>query len=361
MPEIGLVGQEKLAKTRVAVVGGGGLGCPVAIYLAAAGIGHIDVIDDDVVSLSNLQRQILFRLSDIDRPKAEVVADACRGLSATQSVYAINERIASTNALRLLSGAQIVVDCTDNFDARYIISDAALQLKIPHVWGSVFRFEGQVATFHPRAGATYRDAYPSRPPDRLSPNCASGGVAAPMCGVIGSLMAVEALTAALGLTDFKDPAQITNVDGRLRDFTVFPIVSSAARTALVGPQSESPHRTTDPAREISAGDAAGELSGSEPPILVDVRMDWERRIRRIRNSVHIELGQLQKVGAAAFYDAVEPGSRRGRVLVYCESGVRSAQAADVLLADGVLTVASIAGGIKQWVRLGHEVEEGDSS
>ena len=201
LPEVGEKGQQRLLDSKVAIVGAGGLGSPVALYLAAAGVGHLGIIDHDVVDLSNLQRQILHGVDRIGRPKVDSARQTIAGINPDVEVVAHEIQIQAANALELLAGYDLIVDGADNFPTRYLINDASLHLRIPVVHGSIFRFEGQASVFVPYKGPCYRCLFAQPPPPELSPNCAEAGVFGVLPGIIGSIQAMEAIKALLGLGD----------------------------------------------------------------------------------------------------------------------------------------------------------------
>jgi molybdopterin/thiamine biosynthesis adenylyltransferase/rhodanese-related sulfurtransferase len=199
LPEVGEAGQAQLLGARVLLIGAGGLGSPAALYLAAAGVGTLGVVDFDVVEASNLQRQILHGIEQIGRPKVESARDAVTNLNRDVKVEAYNERLAADNVLRILGGYDVVIDGTDNFPTRYLVNDAALHLRVPVVHGSIFRFEGQVSVFTPYVGPCYRCLFPQPPPPELAPSCSEAGVLGVLPGIIGSIQAMEALKLVITL------------------------------------------------------------------------------------------------------------------------------------------------------------------
>ncbi|HET7274204.1 MAG TPA: ThiF family adenylyltransferase, partial [Longimicrobiaceae bacterium] len=192
LPQVGPAGQARLKESRVLIVGAGGLGSPVALYLAAAGVGTLGLVDADVVDRTNLQRQILHGTSDIDRPKVESAADRIRDANPNVTVHLHNEVLSSANALNLIAGYEVVVDGTDNFPTRYLVNDACVILKTPNVYGSIYRFEGQNSVFGVPGGPCYRCLFATPPPPGLVPSCAEGGVLGVLPGIVGSIQALEA-------------------------------------------------------------------------------------------------------------------------------------------------------------------------
>jgi molybdopterin/thiamine biosynthesis adenylyltransferase/rhodanese-related sulfurtransferase len=199
LPEVGEAGQERLLASKVLVVGAGGLGSPVALYLAAAGVGTLGIVDFDLVDATNLQRQVLHNLDRVGRPKVESAAETIRGLNPDVNVVPHAERLGVDNVLEIMSGYDVVVDGADNFPTRYLMNDASLHLRLPVVHGSIFRFEGQATVFQPYAGPCYRCLFPEPPPPELAPSCAEAGVLGVLPGIIGSIQAVEALKLVLGI------------------------------------------------------------------------------------------------------------------------------------------------------------------
>jgi adenylyltransferase/sulfurtransferase len=198
LPDVGVLGQRRLRAARVLVVGAGGLGSPALLYLAAAGVGRIGIVDDDVVEVSNLQRQVVHGQADLGRPKVESARDRVLEVNPEVDVVAHRLRLDSSNALELMSGYDLVLDGTDNFATRYLVNDACAILGLPYVWGSIFRFDGQVSVFWAAHGPTYRDLHPDPPPPGSVPSCAEGGVLGVLCGAVGSVMATEAVKLITG-------------------------------------------------------------------------------------------------------------------------------------------------------------------
>ncbi|GAA4697053.1 adenylyltransferase and sulfurtransferase [Promicromonospora umidemergens] len=366
LPGVGPAGQRRLANARVLVVGAGGLGSPILLYLAAAGVGTLGIVDDDVVEASNLQRQVVHGVSDLGLPKTASARAAVAEVNPHVEVVEHRARLTTANALDVLSGYDLVLDGTDAFATRYLVSDAAEVLGIPCVWGAIYRFTGQVATFWgaPPAGVdgvTYRDVFPAPPPPGASPDCAAGGVLGAMCGTVGSVMATEAIKLVTGAGD--------TLLGRL---AVYDALALTWRQLTVGP---------DPAREPVAalltgtGDAdpyvafcglpsadgatvtVAELAalradGSEPVVL-DVREPWEVELAALPGARVAPSGTFEGDGAAAAVDEVVVRAAGRPVHVLCKSGARSARVARRLRDAGV-DARSVAGGILAWA---HEVDE----
>lgn len=370
LPGFGAEGQRTLRASRVLVVGAGGLGSPALLYLAGAGIGHITIIDDDVVDESNLQRQVIHRESDIGRPKAESAADAVRRLDSEVSVTAIVGRLSVDNAEELFATHDVVLDGADNFATRYLSSDAAELTGTPLVWATILQFAGQLSVFWPGRGPMLRDLYPDIPDPGSVPSCAAGGVLGAMVGQIGSMMVVEAIKVltgvgqvAVGKLVLIDALEATT---RTLSFAADPErepVSDLTEIAQVCAASWSEDEE-DPAQSVrSIGpNMAHELLARGVP-LIDVREPDEHAEAAIAGSVLVPLGDIRSRRWAAVNEALAQadGVATGAegVLIHCHSGVRSQQAIELLAsdteADGVTPeLINLDGGIVAWQAAGQE-------
>ena len=379
LAQFGPEGQRRLKNARVLVVGAGGLGAPALQYLAAAGVGTLGVVDDDVVSVSNLQRQVIHTVADVGRPKVDSAADAVARLNPLVTVRTHDTRLSTGNALEILGHYDLVLDGADNFATRYLVADAAELTGIPVVWGSILRFDGQVSVFWAGRGPVYRDLYPEAPPAGSVPSCAEGGVLGVLPATIGSVMATEALKLLTGLgaplvgrvlvhdalaqtwrtlTVLPDPERqpVTDLS---RVFVACGLpspgddaadpgdVSPAAPGAEVGtpPAAPSAVETVD-ATELARLLEARER-GETAFTLVDVREDWERQLVSIPGSVAVPLDRLLTDGVRAL-----PAGTEGDVILHCKAGVRSAQALAALRADYALReddLKHLDGGILAWI------------
>lgn len=352
LPAFGVEGQRRLRAASVLVIGAGGLGAPVLHYLAAAGIGQITIIDDDVVEASNLQRQVLHRDADIDRPKVDSARDALLRLDPELDVRTIHGRLSPENALELFAAHDIVLDGADNFATRYLSNDAAELTGTPLIWGTIFQFSGQVSTFVPGHGPMLRDLFPDIPEADSVPNCAEGGVLGVLCGTVGSAMATEAVKLICGIG--------TPLIGRLLRYDA---LASDYSTLRFSPDPD--RRPVADLAEVAAACAVGsralgddEISldaysaSRSPLLLIDVREEWERELSSIPGSVHLPLSVLQAQGWGGL-EAAERDSLD--VIVHCKSGARSAQAVQVLResAPESIRLRSLAGGIDAWAASGH--------
>ncbi|WP_448850921.1 ThiF family adenylyltransferase [Corynebacterium sp. 335C] len=362
---IGAEGQRRLRGARVLVVGAGGLGSATIPYLAAAGAGHLTILDGDVVEESNLQRQVIHADAAVGRPKAESARESVLRLDPSASVDAIIGELTPDNAVELFAAHDIVVDGADNFATRYLSNDAAELTGTPLVWGTIHQFSGQVSVFWPGEGPMLRDLYPDIPPADSVPSCAAGGVLGAMAGLVGSMMVVEAVKV---LTGCGEPAvgRLLMLDAaamRLRELSFGPDPDRAPVTSLDDAAASFGDRCRLDAAEdadraaaatVGAAALAAELAGGSPPLVVDVREAHERGGGHVAGDVHVPLGRVLDGGRAAIDDAAgKPADAGGRgVVVYCRSGMRSARAAAALGAadapGGPLAVRSLAGGHLAW-------------
>lgn len=362
LPQVGLAGQERLAASKVLVVGAGGLGSPVLLYLAAAGVGTIGVVDDDVVESSNLQRQVVHADADVGRLKTESAAETVARVNPHVTVVRHDLRLDSSNAIEVLRGYDVVVDGTDNFPTRYLVNDACVLLHIPLVWGSVYRFDGQVAVWWAARGPCYRCVFPQPPPPGAVPSCAEGGVLGVLCAAIGSVQATEAVKLLLGIGEplvgrllVHDALAMTWDQVTVRKNPACPVCGEApSSTALVDydawcsmPSSTSPAASPDDVPLVSPPALAVDLASDAPPLLVDVRGAQERAIASIPGAIAIHLDAFRD-GSAFGHD--ELAARDRRVVVHCKTGSRSAEAVRLAIAAGYADVASLDGGIIAWVR-----------
>lgn len=368
LPGIGVEGQRRLRAASVLVIGAGGLGSPVLQYLAAAGLGRITVIDDDVVEASNLQRQILHRDADIGRAKVDSAREALLRLDPELVVDTIGERLSPDNALELFASHDVVIDGADNFATRYLSNDAAELTGTPLVWGTIFRFAGQVSTFVPGHGPMLRDLFPDIPEADSVPNCAAGGVLGVLCGSVGSAMATEAIKLIAGIGT---PliGRLLRYDALAAEYTTLrfspdpdrPPVTDFAEVALAC-------AALAPSAGVSAGaDGSGEReidvadfrAAGAPDLLIDVREVWERELSSIPGSVHLPLNVVRTHGWDAVVEAFSveqsnsvtgAGAGPVDVIVHCKSGARSAQAVEILQehAPAHVRLRSLAGGIDAW-------------
>lgn len=342
IPSIGITGQESLEQANVVVVGAGGLGCPALIYLAAAGVGSMTIIDPDEVEASNLHRQVLFGPNEVGTPKAIAAVKRLREQGYGGNIVAKVDRITSANGSRLLAGAQLVLDCTDNFDARYAISDAALREKINHVWGAVYRLEGSSATFPPDDTLNYRAQFPVEPPPELSPTCETGGVLGAVCGVVGSMMAASAVASITGARQHSEEVILQTYDA----------ASASVQSHKLYRVDKIKHiiETTEaaiPEIGLEVFTSRGTLKDASA-VLIDVREPHELAIYSIPNSRSLPLGRLAAIDSEMASGL--PEDMEAPILTICKSGYRSRIAARLIAELGYTNVRSISGGAQEYAR-----------
>lgn len=346
LPDFGTEAQLKLKKASVAIIGAGGLGNPVLLYLAAAGVGSIKIIDNDIVSLSNLQRQILFTVDDLNHPKAERAASRISRLNPTINIEAIRERIESTNALTLLEKIDVVLDCTDNFATRYLLNDACVLLDKPLVYGSVFRYEGQVGVFNYKRGANYRDFYPTPPDAGQVPNCEEGGVLGVLTGIIGSLQANEAIKIITGLGE-PLAGKVLIFDSTTLESTFVKIPDRKSRDAIktLINYDEFCNTTSKPKsamKEITVQELKEMMDAKADFQLIDVREPHEFDICNLNGEL-IPQGEIPH--------SVERVSKVKKVVIHCRSGARSGNMVQWLEKNhGFTNLYNLKGGVLAWAK-----------
>jgi molybdopterin/thiamine biosynthesis adenylyltransferase/rhodanese-related sulfurtransferase len=353
LPEFGMEGQRKLKQGSVLLIGTGGLGSPLALYLAAAGVGHIGLVDFDIVDESNLQRQIIHGTSTLGIRKTESAKMRLRDLNPHIDIATYDVQITSDNAFDLIRPYDVIVDGTDNFPTRYLTNDACVMLGKPNVYGSIFRFEGQATVFSPKhGGPCYRCLYPEPPPPGLVPSCAEGGVLGVLPGVIGTIQATEAIKLLTGIGEpligrllLYDALAMRFRELKLRRNPDCPVCGDHPTvTELIdyqqfcGISPEEAHR--DATIEITPAEVADWLHSDNPPFLLDVREPNEWEICHIPGAVRISVNELAE-RMNELDSAVE-------MVVYCRSGVRSARAVELLRQAGFRKVKNMAGGILRW-------------
>ena len=347
LPGLGLEGQRRLKGARVLIVGAGGLGSPAALYLAAAGVGTIVLVDADLVDATNLQRQVLHGTAALGTLKTTSARDRLADLNPNVRVETIDARLTSANAREIIRGVDVVLDGSDNFPTRYLVNDACVLERKPLVYGSIFRFEGQASLFAP-GGPCYRCLFADPPPPGLVPNCAEGGVVGALPGIIGSLQALEAIKWIVGAGEslqarllLFDGLRMTFREVRLQRDPGCPVCGERPSvTELIDYDAFCGIAPADEAAEVAPVEVARRLATSPPPLLLDVREPWEWEVVRIEGSRHIPLGQLP--GRIAEVDT------RREIVTICHHGVRSLAARELLKAAGFARVRSLAGGIDRW-------------
>jgi sulfur-carrier protein adenylyltransferase/sulfurtransferase len=354
LPEVGLAGQKKLRRSKVLLVGAGGLGSPAALYLAAAGVGEIGLVDFDEVDLSNLQRQILYSARDLGRPKLEAARERLEALNPGVRVVPYLTPLSAENALDVLRPYDVVVDGTDNFPTRYLVNDACVLLGKPNVYGSIYRFEGQASVFDATKGPCYRCLFPEPPPADLVPSCAEAGVLGVLPGLIGLIQATETVKILLGVGEplvgrllLYDALAMRFRELKLRKNPECVICSTRpTQTGLIdypafcGVPAIAAETDGQGLPEITPEALRDELAGADPPTLLDVRDPNEWDIVHLPNARLIPRAQLP--------GRLNEITSARRIVVYCRTGGRSSQATRLLLDLGFSNVRNLRGGITAW-------------
>lgn len=357
IPEVGLDGQRKLKESSVLVIGTGGLGSPVSLYLAAAGVGRIGLVDYDVVDSTNLQRQVVHGTSTVGKLKVESARARLLDLNPMIQVDVYNVPFTSANALEIAAPYDVIVDGTDNFPTRYLSNDVAVFLGKPNVYGSIFRFDGQASVFYAQKGPCYRCLFPEPPPPGLVPTCAEGGVLGILPGTIGTIQATETLKLLLGIGD--------TLIGRLLLYNAldmsfdFVNLRKNPKCRVCGPEADikelidyeefcgvpgHDHESGSAGADwdISAPELAARLQSANPPLLLDVREPHELQISWLPGALNIPLGML-----AARLSELDSARE---MVVLCKAGTRSARALELLVSAGFRRVKNLKGGINAWAR-----------
>ncbi|MEJ2486850.1 MAG: molybdopterin-synthase adenylyltransferase MoeB [Anaerolineales bacterium] len=355
IPEVGLDGQKKLKQSSILIIGTGGLGSPVAMYLAAAGVGRLGLVDYDVVDYSNLQRQVIHGSSTLGILKVDSAKQRLWDINPDIEISTYNEVFTSDNAMEIAKGYDLIIDGTDNFPTRYLVNDVCVMLGIPNVYGSIFRFDGQVSVFDAEDGPCYRCIFPEPPPPGLVPSCAEGGVLGVLPGTVGTLQATEAIKLLLGIgTSLKGKMLLYNALDMSFDFINLrknpnckvcspepEITELIDYEAFCGmPMHDHDEGSAGADWDISAKELAEELKSANPPRLIDVREPHELRISAIKGAELIPLGQL--AGKLSQLDSAE------EMVLFCKSGTRSTRALELLVGAGFRKVKNLKGGINAW-------------
>ena len=358
MPEVGVEGQRKLKAAKVLCIGAGGLGSPAAMYLAAAGIGTLGIVDFDVVDFSNLQRQIIHGTPDVGRAKLASAKDRLNALNPNVHIETYEEALTSENALRLFEPYDVILDGTDNFPTRYLVNDACVLSGKPNAYGSIFRFEGQASVFATKEGPCYRCLYPDPPPRGLVPSCAEGGVFGVLPGIIGVIQATETIKLVLGAGEpligrflIYDALRMRFRELKLRKDADCPVCGTHPTVKKLIDYEQfcgvAPHQVAAAAAPVTNADALtsrelkAELDRGDDVVIVDVREPQEYQINRVPGSILIPLGDLPKR-----YVELDPNAN---IVTQCKSGMRSAKAQDFLRSKGFTRVRNLTGGVLGWI------------
>ena len=356
LPQVGVEGQTRIRAAKVAVIGAGGLGSPVILYLAAAGVGNLTVIDDDIVDVTNLQRQVLHDSQSIGRPKVDSARDRIEALDPDICVTTFNQRMTTDNALEILKGHDVVVDGTDNFPTRYLVNDVCVLQNKPNVYGSIFRFEGQVSVFWAEHGPCYRCLFPEPPPPGLVPSCAEGGVLGILPGTIGTMQATEAIKLIVGIGEpligkllLYDALAMSVDTVRLKKSPDCVICSSQPTiTELIDYEQFCGMPLHDQTDEEGAGEEwditvsqlKDKFDAGDKIRLIDVREDFEWDIVHLPQAELIPMGDLP--GRLSEFDTTDEH------VIMCRTGGRSAQMLQLLVSAGITKVKNLKGGIRAW-------------
>jgi molybdopterin/thiamine biosynthesis adenylyltransferase/rhodanese-related sulfurtransferase len=353
MPEVGMEGQLKLKRARVLTIGTGGLGAPLGLYLAAAGVGHLGLVDFDVVDSSNLQRQVTFTTADVGKPKSEAAKARLSALNPAIEIVSYETRLTSDNALELFRDYDIIVDGTDNFPTRFLVNDACVLLGKPNVYGSIFRFEGQATVFGYPGGPCYRCLYPEPPPPGLVPSCAEGGVLGVLPGIVGSIQAMETIKLILGTGEplvgrllLFDALAMRFRELKLKRNPDCPLCGDhRTLTKLIdyeefcGIRGEETPAMTDGIQEITATELKARQDRGEKLFILDVREPHEYQICNLNGKL-IPLGELSR--------RVNELDSSVEMVVHCRSGKRSADAIHFLQTAGFKKLLNLKGGVLAW-------------
>ena len=356
IPDVGMTGQKRLKNAKVLCIGAGGLGSPALMYLAAAGVGTLGIVDFDVVDESNLQRQIIHGQSDIGRSKAESARDSIVEINPYVNVIVHQERLDSDNAMQIFADYDLIVDGTDNFATRYLVNDACVLLGKPYVWGSIYRFDGQASVFWAEYGPCYRCLYPEPPPPGMVPSCAEGGVLGVLCASIGSIQVNEAIKLITGIGEplagrlmIYDALEMTYRSVKVRKDPECPVCGKNPTVTELIDYEEFCGAVSEEAQEAAAGSTitARQLKdmqdAGENIFLVDVREPNEYEIVSIPGSVLIPKGEFLS-GAA-----LERLPQDKRLVLHCKSGARSAECLAIVKNAGFSDAVHVGGGVLSWV------------
>ncbi|MDZ4700459.1 MAG: molybdopterin-synthase adenylyltransferase MoeB [Rhodothermales bacterium] len=350
LPDVGEAGQEKLKAASVLLIGAGGLGAPLALYLAAAGVGRIGLVDFDTIDATNLQRQVLYGQKDIGRPKLEAAAERLADLNPYIQIDLHNTPLTSANALDLIRGYDVVADGTDNFPTRYLVNDACVLTGTPNAYGSIFRFEGQVSVFAAPGGPCYRCVFPEPPPPGLVPSCAEGGVLGVLPGMVGTMQANEVIKLILGIGEpligrlmLVEALSMKVREWKIRRDPDCPVCGDhPTQTTLIDYDAFCGIAPAGSVAEITVQELHTRRQNGDAPFILDVRNPAEAEAASLGADLLIPLGELPMR-----MDELE-AYRNRPVVVHCRSGARSAQAAQQLVDAGFSQVENLKGGILAW-------------
>lgn len=358
LPEVGVEGQKRLKAASILLVGTGGLGSPLAMYLSAAGVGHLGLVDFDVVDATNLHRQLIHGTKDVGRPKIESASESIADINPYVQVTTYDTALTSENALEIMADYDLVVDGTDNFPTRYLVNDACVLSGKPNVYGSIFRFEGQASVFATEGGPCYRCLFPQPPPPGAVPNCAEGGVLGVLPGIVGLIQANEAIKLILGKGEplvgrllLFDALAMKFREVKLKRDPKCPVCGdNPTVTELIDYKEfcgfpEEVKREGESPLEISVKDTKARMDNGDDFVLIDVREPHEYEIAKIEGAVLIPLSD--------FEEGIKAIDKSADIIMHCKMGGRSAQAQDWMLEHGYEKVLNMTGGITSW---SHEID-----
>ena len=353
LPSFGMEGQERLKESSVLCIGAGGLGSPSTMYLAAAGVGRIGLVDMDEVDASNIQRQLLHGTDDIGRKKIESAKDTIHNINPNVQLDVYGDAFSPDNSITIAQGYDIIIDGTDNFPTRYLVNDACVLLNIPNVYGSIYRFDGQISVFNCDDGPCYRCLYPSPPPPGLVPSCAEGGVLGVLPGIIGTLQANEALKIILGIGDLM-VNRFLLFDALAMEFNELKIKknddcvvcgNNPTITELIDYKQFCGIESVDVKVDYSEIDVAELdkiLQNGSAPTVIDVREDFELEISKMDGAIHIPMNDLPK--------RLDELNAETDYVIMCRTGARSAQICEFLANQNFKSVTNLSGGINEWAK-----------
>lgn len=351
LPQIGLEGQAKLKAASVLVIGAGGLGSPISIYLAAAGVGHIGIVEFDTIELSNLQRQVLFTTAEVGQSKLAMAQKRLQALNPHIEVTPYDEPLSAANAENIFADYDLVIDGTDNFPTRYLVNDVCAFQGIPNVYGSIYQFDGQISLFHAAEGPCYRCIYPEPPPPGLVPSCAEGGVLGVLPGIVGSLQAAEAIKwitgageSLLGRLILFDALTMSFKTVKLQKDPNCPVCSE--NPTITRPidyegfcgLSSTEEQVTTPG--LTVQEVKEKLDRGGDVIVLDVREDWERDIAHLEGALPIPVNEIP--------NRLQELDPTKEIVVYCHTGQRSDTVAKFLIREGFTQAVNMLGGIRAW-------------
>jgi adenylyltransferase/sulfurtransferase len=353
LPEVGKEGQEKLKQAKVLIIGAGGLGNSAAMYLAAAGIGTIGIVDFDKIELSNLQRQVLYSAEDIGKEKTTTIKKQLKKINNNIEILEYNEKLTSKNAKEIIKDYDLVIDGSDNFPTRYLVNDACVLLKKPNVYGSIFRFDGHASVFSYQEGPCYRCLFPNPPSPHLVPNCAEAGVLGVLPGIIGTIQATEAIKIILEKGDILSGSYlIYNALGmsfkklKLKKNGNCDVCSKNPKIKELIDYEEFCNNKKEETNEITVKELKKLIDKKEDFILIDIREEFEQQLCKLNNAIMISFTESIK-NNLSFFDNLD---KNKKIVLYCHTGQRSSYTLNILKKKGFTNLKNLVGGIDAWAK-----------